>query len=140
LWSTGIASDYINGHQSRMAGEANKLRILNGGTNKKINENIFEGIKDKPIRDLLYFKFDSRCYLCKCDDQILHMHHIIPQSEGGSDEIVNLVLLCPSCHVLIHSEIPLNDDQMYKKRLMRYSSNVKVDQLQGKLDQVLITL
>ena len=39
------------------------------------------------MRELLDEKFDSKCYLCKCDDQVLHMHHIIPQSKGGSDVI-----------------------------------------------------
>lgn len=28
----------------------------------------------------------------------LHVHHIVPQEEGGSDEIENAAALCPNCH------------------------------------------
>ena len=33
-----------------------------------------------------------------------HCHHIIPKSEGGSDENSNLVLLHPNCHMQVHSQ------------------------------------
>lgn len=35
--------------------------------------------------------------------QGLHIHHIIPESEGGSDEPQNLVTLCSSCHKTFES-------------------------------------
>lgn len=33
---------------------------------------------------------------------ILHAHHIVPLSAGGTDSPSNLVLLCPTCHALAH--------------------------------------
>jgi len=33
---------------------------------------------------------------------LLRVHHIVPVSLGGTDEIENLVLLCPNCHTLVH--------------------------------------
>lgn len=37
-----------------------------------------------------------RC--CRCQNIGIHVHHIIPQESGGSDEIENAAPLCPSCH------------------------------------------
>lgn len=33
----------------------------------------------------------------------LHVHHITPKSEGGSDEMDNLITLCEDCHNKRHS-------------------------------------
>lgn len=34
----------------------------------------------------------------------LHVHHIVPRSEGGADDEANLVTLCSNCHRAIHGE------------------------------------
>ena len=39
----------------------------------------------------------NRCVLCKVEDN-LEVHHIIPQSRGGTDEWTNLLTLCHKCH------------------------------------------
>ncbi|VAX29211.1 hypothetical protein MNBD_IGNAVI01-328 [hydrothermal vent metagenome] len=41
-------------------------------------------------------KADFRC--CICHKLEVEIHHIIPQSEGGPDDIDNAAPLCPSCH------------------------------------------
>ena len=33
-----------------------------------------------------------------CHDLVVHIHHIVPQAEGGSDTEDNAAPLCPSCH------------------------------------------
>lgn len=33
---------------------------------------------------------------------VLHYHHVIPISAGGSDDDVNVVLLCPNHHGVAH--------------------------------------
>ena len=30
--------------------------------------------------------------------RMFHLHHIIPQSQGGMDELDNLITYCPKCH------------------------------------------
>lgn len=50
-------------------------------------ENIKEEVKKKS---------NSRC--CMCHIFILEIHHIIPLSEDGSNEIENAAPLCPNCH------------------------------------------
>lgn len=32
----------------------------------------------------------------------LHVHHIVPRSKGGSDQLSNLRTLCESCHKKLH--------------------------------------
>ena len=39
---------------------------------------------------------DFRC--CMCHKPDVHIHHIIPQAEGGEDTEDNAAPLCPSCH------------------------------------------
>jgi len=40
--------------------------------------------------------------ICK-ESRIVHLHHIIPRSRGGKDEISNYVGLCPTHHMLVHN-------------------------------------
>lgn len=43
------------------------------------------------------------CELCAHSNwNILQVHHIIERRHGGSDELNNLLLLCPNCHTTIH--------------------------------------
>lgn len=44
------------------------------------------------------------CVICAFDYKpSLQIHHIVPVSKGGNNDIENLTLLCPNCHSLIHS-------------------------------------
>jgi 5-methylcytosine-specific restriction endonuclease McrA len=48
-----------------------------------------------------YLKFlDNHCLLCNSIID-LEVHHIIPQSRGGTDDWSNLVTLCSICHRII---------------------------------------
>jgi 5-methylcytosine-specific restriction endonuclease McrA len=44
----------------------------------------------------------ERCGYAKV--HILVIHHIVGRSDGGSDELDNLMLVCPNCHAEIHYE------------------------------------
>lgn len=47
--------------------------------------------------------YNNRCYACSFSiHTILRVHHRVPVSLGGTDDVQNLVLLCPNCHALIH--------------------------------------
>ena len=39
-----------------------------------------------------------RCQKCGAKNVKLHVHHIVPVSAGGSDELYNLITLCEKCH------------------------------------------
>ena len=44
------------------------------------------------------------CQVCGNHGGELHVHHIKPRSEGGTDRPENLVTLCPKCHAALHAE------------------------------------
>ena len=55
----------------------------------------------------LWWNQDKKCP--NCQEKITketgwHIHHILPKSEGGKDNISNLLLLHPNCHRQIHSQ------------------------------------
>ena len=51
------------------------------------SENIKKQVRDKAL---------YRC--CRCQSIGIDVHHIIPQKDGGSDEIDNAAPLCQNCH------------------------------------------
>lgn len=73
---------------------------------KMINPNI-EGVEYKQGQcagyyDVRYFVFDRDNYTCqvcgKSKDKILHTHHIVYKSLGGTGRADNLITVCTECH------------------------------------------
>lgn len=54
-------------------------------------------------RSELWGRARSKCQKCGSKES-LTVHHKIPRSEGGSNRIENLALLCAPCHGKIHGE------------------------------------
>ena len=51
--------------------------------------------------DVRYFVFardEYTCQVCKKKNKVLHTHHIIYRSEGGTDRADNLITVCADCH------------------------------------------
>lgn len=55
------------------------------------------------VRRMVAARDGGRCMVpgC-CNGAYQHMHHITARSEGGSNRPENLVMVCFSCHVLLH--------------------------------------
>ena len=58
-------------------------------------------------RKEVYLNDNYRCQNCgakggRDGNAILHAHHIVPKSQGGSHDISNLTTLCESCHQRAH--------------------------------------
>jgi hypothetical protein len=49
-------------------------------------------------RSLLVEQYQRRCPVCGRTDVDLQICHIVPVSAGGTDDITNLVVMCPTCH------------------------------------------
>jgi len=63
---------------------------------------------------------DGHCCI-KCGGKsFLHVHHLIPRSEGGKDEPSNLVTFCEKCHSGIHIERQV----FLGERFLRYARNL----------------
>ena len=66
-----------------------------------------ENLKGKTKLCRLWWNQDKECPICKVKitkETGWHVHHILPRSEGGKDNISNLVLVHPNCHKQIHSQ------------------------------------
>lgn len=51
----------------------------------------------KSYKDYINDEQSGKCLLCGCD-HIDEYHHIIPRSEGGSNNVKNIAGLCDKCH------------------------------------------
>ena len=47
-------------------------------------------------------KMKLSCALCGWNELPCEVHHIIPQEEGGTDDLDNLIYVCPNCHRILH--------------------------------------
>lgn len=52
------------------------------------------------VREYVLFRDNHTCQLCKgrSKNKVLHVHHIVFKSKGGTDKPSNLITLCGDCH------------------------------------------
>lgn len=81
---------------------ANKQKI--GLRYKQLGRPTKDKVKDlEAIRKRLIDLRGNNCSRCGYNKYpILHIHHIIEKSKGGSDDTNNLELICPNCHAEEH--------------------------------------
>lgn len=72
----------------------------------------------KNAAEYIKTKQNGRCAIC--NESIEHIHHIVPRSKGGSDNIKNLIGLCKHCHDMVHKDESLlkGIKQQYKISLL----------------------
>lgn len=60
------------------------------------------------------------CCACGTDDRsVLEHHHLVPRSEGGPDDEVNLITLCCACHGKVHGIIRKDMGKLTKAGIAR---------------------
>lgn len=85
-----------NPGQGRKEQNARRARKANSKTNYTLEQ----------IDDLLK-KQRFRCFSCLCSvKKKYHIDHIYPLSKGGSNDITNIQILCPSCNLKKQSQDP----------------------------------
>lgn len=57
------------------------------------------------IQDLLK-RQKRKCYYCHKRLEKYHVEHVIPLSRGGSNDISNIVIACPTCNMRKHDRLP----------------------------------
>ena len=99
------------------------------------------------VKKEVKMKAAFRC--CRCQHIGVDVHHIIPESEGGPNDISNAAPLCPSCHdkfgdnPLKRKEITQMRDWWYKTCERMYSnqtfkdSSEDISQINEKLSDIL---
>lgn len=85
--------------------ERRRLQKLRHSLREKIgtNERIYETSPEEWIllrKDVL--KRDGYCCSQCKSKSTLHVHHIKPLSQGGTNDLSNLTTLCKRCHTKIH--------------------------------------
>lgn len=73
--------------------------------------------------DVRYFVFardNYTCQVCKKKNQILHTHHLLYKSKGGTDRADNLITVCSNCHTSEnHKEGGILYDWMIKQKKVK---------------------
>lgn len=87
--------------------------------------------KNLPVqtRQELLTECGYRCAVPTCRNILaLDMHHIYPVHEGGSDDLSNLIALCPTDHALYHrGNITAESIYIYKSMLVAISRAFDID-------------
>jgi 5-methylcytosine-specific restriction endonuclease McrA len=56
----------------------------------------------KDLRKIVIQRDNSTCQRCYIHLSTIQIHHIVPVSDGGLDDVSNLICLCGKCHSHIH--------------------------------------
>lgn len=59
------------------------------------------GVEFRKVKKAVRKAYGGKCFVCGAKEKT-EIHHIRPLSEGGSNSILNLVLLCSECHAAVH--------------------------------------
>lgn len=86
------------GHKHK---ESTKSKIGKSLNIPKIPRNIFDVSSRTRLKILK--RLGIGCATCGWDKASCDIHHIKPQSVGGSNDHSNLTYICPNCHRLAHS-------------------------------------
>jgi len=79
----------VLGGLEELGKEAYKKRTIQ----KQIYEDEFLCIRTEVLK-----RDNYRCVNCGMTGKELHVHHVVPRSEGGTNDLSNLVTLCSRCH------------------------------------------
>lgn len=52
------------------------------------------------------------CQICGWAEATRDIHHIIPVSKGGTNDLKNLIVVCPNHHRMIHSKL-ISEAELY---------------------------
>ncbi|HEX4924658.1 MAG TPA: HNH endonuclease signature motif containing protein, partial [Bdellovibrionales bacterium] len=98
------------GHKpERPTAQNNKKRAEDSGERAKGKASSTRGIA-KPVARQVWVRDQGRCAQVgrdgrRCDEmKWLQIHHLVPRSMGGGDELGNLTLLCAGHHRLLHAD------------------------------------
>jgi len=94
--------------------------------NPDISGEDYQNGNTKGYYDVRYFVFardNYTCQVCKKKNKILHTHHIVYKSKGGTDRADNLITVCSDCHTSVnHKEGGILYTWMIKgKKTRRYT-------------------
>lgn len=121
--------DPFDTDQSIISRNYNRYRFLK---KKGVKINLFFDVRAEEHRVRIKNKArvlrlkGENCAICgfaHMNEFVLEPHHIKPISEGGDHNIENLVVLCPTCHKMVHCAmihgVPVGVESMFNKAGLR---------------------
>ncbi|MGV8961856.1 MAG: HNH endonuclease [Candidatus Saccharimonadaceae bacterium] len=83
-----------------------------------------KSISDESISIKTLYKLfkDIPCELCQWNETSRDLHHIIKVSQGGTNELNNLICVCPNCHRMIHNNLVSKDSILNAIKIRTISS------------------
>lgn len=63
------------------------------------------------------------CEICGWDKTSRDLHHITEVSNGGTNELDNIICVCPNCHRMIHNNLISKDDILNIIKIRTISSS-----------------
>lgn len=89
----------------------------------------------KEIRHEVLRRDCRRCQVCS-KEHSAQVHHVIPRSKGGTNDLTNLMTLCGQCHMLV-SPVP---EWLITKlwKIPPEEINVASQAVQNRIDEIML--
>ena len=75
------------------------------------------------IRYFVMHRDKHTCRKCGAKDVPLHVHHMLPEKQGGTNNPSNLITLCTKCHMAHHHKV-INANSLLKRKKSKRASGV----------------
>lgn len=77
--------------------------------------NIFD-ISTRTITKILK-RMNAKCSICSWEESTCDIHHIVEKKNGGTDDLKNLIVVCPNCHRILHTLKKFKKDFLLEKSM-----------------------
>jgi hypothetical protein len=110
--------DKICKHCAREYQTASKQSMYCSTSCKQKNYRLASKSDDISIKAIYKIFENKPCELCGWSESTCDIHHIVEVSDGGKNELDNLVVVCPNHHRMIHNDLISKDklSQLIKDR------------------------
>ena len=88
------------------------------------NPNTIFDLSKRTISKILK-RANVRCSICGWNEASCDIHHIQKKKYGGTDELSNLIIVCPNCHRIIHTTNKYNKDFLFNLSIDKTFSDWK---------------
>lgn len=65
------------------------------------------------------------CSICGWNESSCDIHHIIEKNMGGTNDVSNLIILCPNCHRICHVEKKFDNEFLMDRSIEKIFNNWK---------------
>jgi len=90
---------------NRMNGVINAVRENRPIPKRLLKHNLqHKGRKNNWYKDVILNELGRECAVCASKKELC-LHHKIPCKDGGEDRLCNLIVMCRTCHVALHSNL-----------------------------------